>query len=81
MDEEYLKKIIDRRDKSKRRQLLLRILALIEQGAFSSGKKPEDLLFNTKQPREEYISPADRDSYNSGYMEIGEMMAGTENVR
>lgn len=83
MDVEYLEKMMERRDLSKRRELLLKILSLIEEGAFSSGKTPEDQLFTARidSPREQYISPADRDTYNSGYMEINEMMAPIENVR
>jgi len=82
MDEANLEKTIKRREDSQRRERLMKLLALIESGKFDSEKIPEELLYyEGERPREVYVSPKDRDDYNSGYMEIGEMMVSSPNVR
>ena len=57
-------------DRKQRRRLrkkrLDALIKLVDQGKVRSSR--------------EYISPDDRSSYNYGYMEIDEMLAGTPNV-
>ncbi len=82
MDEANLEKTVKRREDSQRRERLMKLLALIELGEFDSEKIPEELLYYTgERPREVYISPRDRDNYNSGYMEIRDLMVDSPNVR
>ena len=79
---------------AKKRQQIrrLRLLELINQvlsGQLSTGQQPIDNLFQTNVSsrdalqdgsRPHYISPKDRSTYNSGYMEISELGAGTPNI-
>ena len=82
MVSEEIQTIVDRREESKRRQKLFKILKLIADGEFDASKIPFDLLYQAHSgPRQEYISPKDRDTYNSGYMEVSEMMSSSPNVR
>ena len=82
MDDKELEELTARKERSIRRKRLMEILKLIESGDFDSSKIPQDVLFTLRgQPRAEYISPKDRDNYNSGYMHMGEMMVSSPNVR
>jgi len=63
-----------------RRKRLKMLLEAIESGKLDSNKETLGLLFNQKVPRQQYVSPGDRSTYNSGYMQIDEMLAGTPNV-
>jgi len=74
--------IVDRREESQRRSRLMKLIELIENGEFDASKIPLDSLYSTHdKPRQEYISPEDRNTYNYGYMEVGEMMASSPNVK
>lgn len=69
---------VERKEKRKRRQALLRLVQAILSGKIDSRKIPLDELFRLHSgPTREYISPKDRNHNNYRYMEIGEMMAGT----
>jgi hypothetical protein len=66
------------RDKRfERRQKLFHILQAILSGELDSSKAPLSKLFNQRVPRLEYVSPNDRSTYNSRYMELQEMLSGT----
>jgi hypothetical protein len=78
--------------KLRRRDRRRKLLALIHQilsGEIDSTQGPIDKLFQMDTsfrdmlqngPRPHYISPEERSSYNSGYMKIDEMNAGTPNI-
>lgn len=74
---EEAKETVERRRRSDRRQKLFHILELILDGKIDSSKVPLSKIFNQLGPRQQYVSPKDRASYNSGYMEAHEMLAGT----
>jgi hypothetical protein len=79
-----------------RRRLLLALIHQILSGDVDSTQEPIDRLYQMDTsfrdmiqagpdsllngPRPHYISPEERSSYNSGYMWIGEMGAGTPNT-
>ena len=70
---------VRRRERVKRRRELLDIIRDILEGKIDSSKQPIQPYFNNRlSPRAEYISPRDRSQYNYGYMEIDEMLAGTQ---
>lgn len=71
-----------RKERRRRRQKRLNsLLKAIKDGDIDSKKVPVDELFNNKiAPRQQYISPDDRSSYNYQYMELDEMLAGTPNI-
>lgn len=71
------KEVMERRERSERRQRLFRILELILDGKIDSSKTPLARIFNQQGPRQQYVSPKDRGMHNSGYMETDEMLAGT----
>ena len=71
------KKLMERRQEAKRRQKLFHILELIIDGKIDSSKVNIGKIYNQKGPRQTYVSPKDRASYNYGYMEVDEMLAGT----
>lgn len=62
--------IMERRRRSDRRQRLFQILELILSGKVDSSKTPLAAIFDQKGPRQSYISPKDRGSYNYGYMDL-----------
>jgi len=65
----------DRELSSKRRLKLLKLLSDIEDNKINSEKKPlADLYFSENPSRENYISPLDRDTYNTGYLDSFEYM-------
>jgi hypothetical protein len=71
---EKAKEAMERRRRSERRQKLFHLLELIMAGKIDSSKTPLARIFNTmKGPRQEYVSPENRGSYNYGYMETDEM--------
>lgn len=74
---EEAKEAINRRRRSDRRQKLFHILELILDGKIDSSKTPLGKIFNQQGPRQSYVSPKDRSTYNYGYMETDEMLAGT----
>lgn len=69
-------KLIERRERSARRQKLFEIIKLILDGKIDSEKTPLAGIFNQKGPRKTYVSPQNRGSNNSGYMEISDFSAG-----
>jgi hypothetical protein len=71
------KEVMERRERSARRQKLFRILELILEGKIDSSKTPLARIFNQQGPRQQYVSPKDRATHNNGYMEVDEMLAGT----
>lgn len=71
------KEVMERRKRSARRQKLFRILELILEGKIDSSKTPLARIFNQQGPRQKYVSPKDRASWNYGYMGTDEMLAGT----
>lgn len=82
MDEDKLKESIKRREKAERRARILKIIELIEAGEIDSSKIPRQFLFNrSEKPRETYISPRERNTYNYGYMTLDEMMASSPYAR
>jgi len=74
---EEAKEAVERRRRSDRRQKLFHIMELILDGKIDSSKTPLARIFNQLGPRQQYVSPKDRGSHNSGYMEMDEMLAGT----
>lgn len=74
---EEAKEAVERRRRSDRRQKLFHIMELILDGKIDSSKTPLARIFNQSGPRQKYVSPKDRASNNSGYMEMKEMLAGT----
>ncbi len=82
--------------KRERRKKLLALIHQVLSGQIDSTQEPIDKLFQMDKsfrdmiqagpdalqngPRPHYISPEERSSYNSGYMLIGEMGAGTPNI-
>lgn len=74
---EKAKDEIEKRLRTERRQKLFHIIEMILDGKIDSSKTPLNKIFNPKVPRQRYVSPKDRSSYNYGYMELDEMMAGT----
>lgn len=62
--------VMERRRRSERRQRLFELLELILAGKVDSSKTPLAAIFNQKGPRQSYISPKDRASYNYGYMDL-----------
>ena len=74
---EKAKEVMERRRRSDRRQKLFHILELILDGKIDSSNTPLAQIFNQSGPRQKYVSPKDRGSYNYGYMQSDEMSAGT----
>jgi len=66
--------------RARRKQLLLKLIQQISKGKFDNTPVLLDKLYSNKPPREQYISPRDRSTYNYGYMELDEMGAGTPNT-
>jgi hypothetical protein len=59
-----------------RKQILSIILKYIMSGKYNSSTVPLNKLIEGHTcAREEYQSPYDRDSYNSGYMTLSEISA------
>ena len=79
---EEAKKYLRKKRLKLRKKKLDALVKDIESGKVDSKKVPVDELFNVRfSPRQEYVSPKDRSSYDyGGYMEIGEMLAGTPNI-
>ncbi len=71
MVSEDIQKLVARREESERRLKVLELIKLIQDGQINSARAP----FSDSKggPRQEYISPKDRDTYNYGYMEVSEM--------
>lgn len=65
---------IKRQERLKKRQQLRLIIEAVLTGRFYSGKEQLNTLFTQNPPRLEYISPADRSSYNSGYITSRELI-------
>lgn len=68
---------VERSLRTERRQKLFHLIEMILDGKIDSSKVPLQKIFNQRGPRQRYVSPKDRGSYNYGYMELDEMMAGT----
>lgn len=65
-----MKSASERKKSSKRRLKLINLLYKIYNKDVNSEKKPlADLYFEKYPPRENYISPLDRDTYNYGYLD------------
>jgi hypothetical protein len=71
------KEVMERRERSTRRQKLFQILELILEGQIDSSKTPLARIFDQQGPRQQYVSPKDRAAHNYRYMEVDEMLAGT----
>lgn len=81
---EEVTELADKKRHILRRRKLLELLKKIQRGELDASKVPLDKLYELYVgggPRREYESPADRSTYNYGYMWMGEMMAGTPNVK
>jgi hypothetical protein len=76
-DIDTTKKYIEKQEKTKRRQKLFQILEGILSGKMDSSKTPLARIFNQNLPRQQYVSPKDRSTFNYGYMDSSEMQAGT----
>jgi hypothetical protein len=72
--------VVERRNRSERRQKLFEIIQMILDGKIDSSKTPLAPIFNQQGPRQTYISPQRRGGNNYGYMEMQEFLAGTPNV-
>lgn len=68
----------------------MELLKELEEGMLDSSIYPLDELFSIETPertqllmgpRNEYKSPLDRSSYDSGYIKVHEMLAGTPNEK
>jgi hypothetical protein len=70
-----------RRKRKKRKFLLKALIKAIEEGKLDTTRFPITNLSKLTGPHKEYISPRDRSTYNYGYMETSEMLAGTPNVK
>lgn len=91
---ENVEQIVSNQQKRKRRQnrrkALLQLIDSVLSGKFDSGEEPINNLFEKDTPAREmspqaaprphYVSPRDRSTYNSGYMQVDEMTAGTPNI-
>lgn len=69
-------KEVDRRNNTERRQKLFEIIRMILDNEIDSSKTPLAGIFNQSGPRQTYVSPKDRASYDSGEMQMGDL-AGT----
>jgi len=88
--EELVQAIVSARGHKDRRLQLMRLISKILSGEINSSEVRLDDLFKlyTSErdmyqmggPRQMYVSPVDRSSYNYGYMQSGEMAAGTPAV-
>ena len=87
--EETAESLAKKKRKKERRKKLLALIHQILSGQFDSKQEPADDLFQMDTssrdmiqsgPRPHYVSPRDRSSYNSGYMTISEIGAGTPNI-
>ena len=68
-----------RRERTRKRRELMEIIRAILNGEIDSSEHPVQRYFSNRiAPRADYISPRDRSQYNYGYMEIDEMLAGTQ---
>jgi hypothetical protein len=85
---DVVKKIDNERLRARRRKLL-EILNKIVSGAINHEEYDIDKLYSLYEsvrnqrhggPRKEYVSPAERGTYNYGYMTISEMEAGNPNI-
>ena len=88
MDENSAKKALESQ-RRKRRMLLLKLINDILSGNFNAEQPSKDDLYSLHTsvrdqylhgPRPHYISPEDRSTYNSGYMQMDEMTAGDPNI-
>jgi hypothetical protein len=70
------KQNIERNERLNRRKRLFQILRDISTGKVDSSKKLLEPIFNQNGPRQTYISPKDRGTYNSGGMQSSEFLAG-----
>lgn len=80
--DKLLIQLVKRQQNSKRRKKLLGLIRQILSGKIDSEQVSLDKLFDLHTsrrdqylsgPRREYISPADRNSYNYGYAEVGQL--------
>lgn len=80
--DDFVEKLIKDRKKILFRKNLMKLLKLIGEGEIDSEKIPLDSLYWLhNQPREEYISPRNRDSYNYGYMTQSEDRVSDPNAK
>jgi hypothetical protein len=70
---ETAEELMERRKRSARRQKLFEILNLILEGKIDSSETPLAPIFNQQGPRQVYISPRDRSSYNYGYCDMEQL--------
>ena len=69
--------IVNRRERSARRQKLFEIIRLILDGKIDSSETSLAGIFNQKGPRQTYVSPQNRGGNNYGYMQMDETTIGT----
>lgn len=64
-----------------RKILLNRLIKNILEGKMEVIPVPKGVLYNENGgARHQYFAPLDRSSYNYGYMEIDELLAGSPNI-
>ena len=68
--------VVERSKRSERRKELFDLIQMILDGKIDSSKTPLAGIFNQMGPRQRYVSPKDRGTFNSGEMEWSEMLAG-----
>jgi hypothetical protein len=68
------KKVVDRRNRSERRQKLFEIIRMILDGKIDSSETPLAGIFNQSGPRQTYVSPQNRGGHNSGYVQVDELV-------
>jgi hypothetical protein len=75
-----MEKRLARKRRKGRLKKLRALLRAIQRGDVDSFKPPESDVFmpDWYSPRKQYLSPLDRSNYNYGYMEIGELMTGSD---
>ena len=88
--EEIVENQEQRKRRQKRRKALLLLIDSVLSGKINSEQEPINNLFEKDTPAREmspqaaprphYVSPKDRSTYNSGYMQVDEMTAGTPNI-
>ena len=72
--------VVERRNRSERRQKLFEIIQMILDGKIDSSETPLAPIFNQQGPRQTYVSPQRRGGNNSGYMQMDEFLVGNPYV-
>ena len=77
-----LKELAQKKREILRRKFIMKLLKAINEGKIDSTTAPMSYISDAQpSPRQPYISPEDRDTYNSGYMWMSEMMANSPNYK